>query len=92
VEPSGVPCNRHHQFFRADHVTLARFGCLVSGGPQLFKVCVHMDDGLVKGNDILSRIVSLTPGRSEALEPFGLDCHSAVVMVCEKPNQDASLS
>jgi hypothetical protein len=28
----------------------------------------------------------------EALEPFGLDCTSAVVTVCEKPNEDASLS
>jgi hypothetical protein len=38
-------------------MALSRFRCLVPGKPHLFKVCVHIKEGLVKGNDILSRTV-----------------------------------
>jgi DNA-nicking Smr family endonuclease len=38
-------------------VALSSFGCLVSGESHLFKVCVYIGEGLVTGNNVLSRIV-----------------------------------
>jgi hypothetical protein len=56
VESIGVPCNCHHQLFRADHVALSSFGCLGSGEPPLSKVCVHIEEGLDRDNDVCLRI------------------------------------
>jgi hypothetical protein len=56
-EPIRVPWNRHHQFFRADHVALSNFECLVFWERRMSKVCVHIKERLVRGNDVLPRIV-----------------------------------
>jgi hypothetical protein len=53
----GVPCNRHHQFFRADDMGLPSFGSLVPGEPHQFKGCVYIQEGIVNGNSVLLRIV-----------------------------------